>query len=59
MASWKRPLSRSEVAVTLFQVAIGLAAIAALVRRPLVWYGSLLGGVLALLAFIDGYLLLV
>jgi len=46
---------RFAVSVTLFQVAIGLAAIAALLRRPAVWYGSIGAGVLALLAFIDGF----
>jgi len=46
---------RFAVSVTLFQVAIGLAAIAALLRRPAVWYGSLGAGALALLAFIDGF----
>ncbi|MGI8690338.1 MAG: DUF4337 family protein [Thermomicrobiales bacterium] len=46
---------RFAVSVTLFQVAIGLAAIAALLRRPVVWYGSLGAGALALLAFIDGF----
>ncbi len=46
---------RFAVSVTLFQVAIGLAAIAALLRQPAVWYGSLGAGALALLAFIDGF----
>ena len=46
---------RFAVSVTLFQIAIGLAAIAALLRRPAVWYGSLAAGALAALAFIDGF----
>lgn len=50
---------RFAVAVTLFQVAIGLAAIAALLRRRAVWYGSLGAGALALLAFVDGFALMV
>ena len=35
---------RFAVAVTLFQVAIGLAAIAALLQRPSLWYVSLAAG---------------
>jgi len=50
---------RFAVAVTLFQVAIGLAAIAALLRRMVVWYGSVGAGALALLAFINGFALIV
>jgi len=50
---------RFAVSVTLFQVAIGLAAIAALLRRRAVWYGSLGAGALALLAFVDGFALVV
>lgn len=46
---------RFAVAVTLFQVAIGLAAIAALLRRPPLWYVSLAAGGLAALAFADGF----
>lgn len=46
---------RFAVAVTLFQVAIGLAAIAALLHRPPVWYVSLAAGGLAALAFADGF----
>ncbi len=46
---------RFAVAVTLFQVAIGLAAIAALLRRPPLWYVSLVAGGVAALAFADGF----
>ncbi len=46
---------RFAVSVTLFQIAIGLAAIAALLRQRLVWYGSLFAGLIAALAFIDGF----
>jgi len=46
---------RFAVSVTLFQVAIGLAAIAALRRRRAVWYGSPGAGALALLAYVDGF----
>jgi len=48
---------RFAVAVTLFQVAIGLAAIAALLRRRAVWLGGLLAGGIALLALINGFTL--
>ncbi len=48
---------RFAVAVTLFQVAIGLSAIAALLRRRAVWLVSLIAGALALLALIDGFTL--
>jgi len=43
--------------VTLFQVAIGLSAIAALLRRRAVWRVSLAAGALALLALLDGFTL--
>lgn len=46
---------RFAVAVTLFQVAIGLSAIAALLRRRAVWLVSLAAGALALLALLDGF----
>ncbi len=46
---------RFAVAVTLFQVAIGLSAIAALLRRRVVWLVSLAVGALALLALLDGF----
>jgi len=48
---------RFAVAVTLFQVAIGLSAIAALLRRRIVWRVSLAAGALALLALLDGFTL--
>jgi hypothetical protein len=48
---------RFAVAVTLFQVAIGLSAIAALLRRRAVWRVSLAAGALALLALLDGFTL--
>jgi hypothetical protein len=38
-------------------VAIGLAAIAALIRLPLVWWVSLGAGALGLLALINGFTL--
>jgi len=50
---------RFAVAVTLFQVAIGLSAIAALLRRRVVWLVSLAAGALALLALLDGFILIV
>ncbi len=50
---------RFAVAVTLFQVAIGLSAIAALLRRRIVWLVSLAAGALALLALLDGFTLLI
>ncbi len=48
---------RFAVAVTLFQVAIGLSAIAALLRRRAVWLLSLVAGAVALLALLDGFTL--
>jgi hypothetical protein len=48
---------RFAVAVTLFQVAIGLSAIAALLRRRAVWLVSLAAGALALIALLDGFTL--
>ncbi len=48
---------RFAVAVTLFQVAIGLAAIAALLRRRAVWLIGLVAGGVALLALINGFTL--
>jgi hypothetical protein len=50
---------RFAVSVTLFQVAIGLAAIAALIRLPAVWWVSLGAGALGLLALINGFTLTV
>lgn len=48
---------RFAVSVTLFQVAIGLAAIAALIRLRLMWWVSLGAGALGLLALINGFTL--
>ncbi len=48
---------RFALAVTLFQVAIGLGAIAALLREPKVWVVSMAVGTVGLLAFIDGFTL--
>ncbi|GAC1386842.1 MAG: hypothetical protein NVS4B8_09880 [Herpetosiphon sp.] len=48
---------RFAVAVTLFQVAIGLSAIAALLQHRLLWGASLIVGAVALLALIDGFTL--
>jgi len=50
---------RFALTVTLFQVAIGLSAIAALLRQRLLWWVSLVAGGGAVLALIDGFLLLV
>lgn len=48
---------RFAVAVTLFQVAIGLGAIAALLRLPPVWWVSLLAGVIGVLSLVNGFTL--
>jgi hypothetical protein len=48
---------RFALAVTLFQVAIGLGAIAALLREPKVWVVSMAVGTVGLVAFIDGFTL--
>jgi hypothetical protein len=50
---------RFAVSVTLFQVAIGLAAIAALLRMPPVWWVSLGAGALGVLSFVNGFTLTV
>ncbi len=50
---------RFAVSVTLFQVAIGLAAIAALLRMPAVWWVSLAAGAIGLLSFVNGFTLTV
>ena len=42
-------------AVTVFQVAIALAAIAALTRRKALWFVSLGGGILGIFFFIQGF----
>jgi hypothetical protein len=48
---------RFAASVTLFQVAIGLAAIAALLRLRLLWWVSLGAGGLGLLALLNGFTL--
>jgi hypothetical protein len=56
----ERLLARHErfsVAVTFFQVAIGVAAISVLTRRRKFFYASLCGGVLGLAMLIAGFLL--
>ena len=50
---------RFAVAVTLFQVAIGLGAIAALLRMPPVWWLSLAAGALGMLSLVNGFTLTV
>ena len=50
---------RFALSVTLFQVAIGLGAIAALLRLPPLWWVSLLAGAVGLLALINGFTLTV
>jgi Domain of unknown function (DUF4337) len=50
---------RFAVAVTLFQVAIGLGAIAALLRLPPMWWVSLAAGVVGLLSLVNGFTLTV
>ncbi len=46
---------RFALSVTLFQVAIGLAAIAALLQQRPIWYVSLAAGALAFVALADGF----
>jgi hypothetical protein len=48
---------RFAISVTLFQVAIGLAAIAALIRLRLMWWVSLGAGLLGVLALVNGFTL--
>ncbi len=50
---------RFAISVTLFQVAIGLGAIAALLQMRLLWYVSLAAGAIGLLALINGFTLTV
>jgi hypothetical protein len=45
--------------VTLFQVAIDLGAIAALLRLPPMWWVSLAAGVVGLLSLVNGFTLTV
>lgn len=44
------------LAVTLFQVGIGLSALAALLRRRALWYGSLVAAVIGLALLVSGFL---
>jgi Domain of unknown function (DUF4337) len=46
---------RFAYAVTMFQISIALAAIAALIRHKLVWYTGLVVAVVGLIYFIDGF----
>jgi Domain of unknown function (DUF4337) len=48
---------RFAISVTLFQVAIGLGAVAALLRMPVVWWVSLAAGVLGFLSLVNGFTL--
>ena len=43
-------------AVTIFQVAIALAAIAALTRKKMMWYVSLATGLVGVWFFVQGFL---
>jgi len=47
---------RFALVVTVLQVSIGLAAIAALVERRFVWYGALIIGAVGLALFVIGFL---
>ena len=47
---------RFALSVTLFQVAIGLSAIAALLRRPALWWISLVAGGVAVVVLAGGFL---
>jgi Domain of unknown function (DUF4337) len=46
---------RFAYAVTMFQISIALAAVAALSRQKLVWYAGLVVAVMGLLYFVDGF----
>jgi hypothetical protein len=46
---------RFAYAVTMFQVSIALAAVAALSRQKVLWFGGLFIGTLGLVFFIDGF----
>jgi hypothetical protein len=48
---------RFAYAVTMFQVSIALAAVAALSRQKVLWFGGLFIGTLGLVFFIDGFYL--
>jgi len=50
---------RFAISVTLFQVAIGLGAIAALLQMRALWFVSLAAGAIGLLALINGFTLTV
>ncbi len=49
---------RFALAVTIFQVAIALSAIAALTKRKPLWFGSLLVGIAGIVFFLKGFGLL-
>ncbi len=51
-----REHQRYALAVTLFQIAIGLSAIAALLRMPVVWWVSMLAGGWAAVVLVTGLL---
>jgi hypothetical protein len=58
-ASSHRHLAVHQVfatAVTLFQVAIGIAAISALTRRRRFWFASMAAGAVGLVFFVQGFL---
>lgn len=46
---------RFALSVSLFQVAIGLGALAALTKKRAVWAASLVAGVVGLVLFVDGF----
>ena len=46
---------RFAYAVTMFQISIALAAVAALSRQKMVWFAGLLIGVLGFIYFADGF----
>jgi Domain of unknown function (DUF4337) len=48
---------RFAYAVTMFQIGIALAAVAALSRQKIVWFGGIGIAVFGLVCFIDGFLL--
>src|ERR1041385_2819703 len=49
------PHPRFAYAVTMFQISIALAAVAALSRQRAVWFGGLLVAVVGLVYFVDGF----
>ncbi len=48
---------RFAYAVTMFQIGIALAAVAALSRQKIVWFGGLGIAVFGLVCFFDGFLM--